>query len=121
MSRNWDDLIIWQESHNLVLDIYKLTKNFPKEELYNLTSQIKRAATSIPTNIVEGHSKGSSKEFIRFLYISRGSLEEVKYLLLLSKDLGYIEEEIFNALKERLSKLSLQLNNFIKYLQKNNN
>ena len=52
MSRNWDDLIIWQESHNLVLDIYKLTKNFPKEELYNLVSQIRRAATSVPTNIV---------------------------------------------------------------------
>ena len=121
MSRNWDELIIWQESHNLVQEIYKLTKNFPKEELYNLTSQIRRAVTSIPTNIVEGHSKGSSKEFIRFLYISRGSLEEVKYLLLLSKDLGYITIEEYTELNERLSKLSLQLNNFIRYLQKTNN
>jgi len=69
MSRNWNELVIWKESHNLVLDIYKLTKDYPKEELYNLVSQIRRAATSVPTNIVEGHSKGSSKEFLRFLYI----------------------------------------------------
>ena len=121
MSRNWDELIIWQESHKFVLDLYQLTSNFPRDEMYGLVSQIRRAVVSIPTNIVEGHSKGSKKEFIRFLYISRGSLEEVKYLLLLSKDLGYIEEEIFNALKERLSKLSLQLNNFIRYLQQTNN
>jgi len=121
MSRNWNELTIWKESHELVLDIYRITAKFPKEELYGLTSQIRRAVTSVPANIVEGHSKGSSKEFIRFLYISRGSLEELKYLLLLSKDLGYITEEKYIELNERLSKLSLQLNNFIKYLQKSIN
>ena len=121
MSRNWNDLIIWQESHKFVLDLYKLTSKFPKEEMYGLISQIRRAAVSIPTNIVEGHSKGSKKDFVRFLYISRGSLEEVKYLLLLSKDLGYITDEEYTKLNERLSKLSLQLNNFIRYLQKTNN
>ncbi len=121
MSRNWNELTIWKKSHELVLDIYRITAKFPKEELYGLTSQIRRAVTSVPTNIVEGHSKGSSKEFIRFLYISRGSLEELKYLLLLSKDLGYLTKEKYIELNERLSKLSLQLNNFIKYLQKSIN
>ena len=117
MGRNWDELTIWKESHKLVLDIYKVTAKFPKEEQYGLISQIRRAAISIPTNIVEGHSKGSGKDFIRFLYISRGSLEEIKYLLQLSKDLNYINNHIFEELFQRLSKLSLQLNNFIKYLQ----
>ena len=120
MSRNWDDLTIWQDSHKLVLDIYSVTKLFPKEEQYNLITQIRRAVISIPTNIVEGHSKGSYKDFVRFLYISRGSLEELKYLLFLSKELSYLSEFEFEELSKRLEKLGLQLNNFIKYLQQTN-
>ncbi|MGA1847603.1 four helix bundle protein [Deferribacter abyssi] len=117
MSRNWNELTIWKESHKLVLDIYRITAKFSKEEQYGLISQIRRAVVSIPTNIVEGHSKGSTKDFIRFLYISRGSLEEIKYLLQLSKDLDYIDNNIFEKFFQRLSKLSLQLNSFIKYSQ----
>ncbi len=120
MGRNWDELIVWQESHQLVLEIYKTLKYFPKEETYGLISQIKRAAISIPTNIVEGHSKNTSKDFQRFLFIARGSLEELKYLLLLSKDLRYISEEIYENLEEKLSKISLKLNNLIKSLNKKN-
>jgi four helix bundle protein len=115
-SRNWKDLVIWQESHSMALQIYALTRSFPKEEQFNIVNQIRRAVISIPTNIVEGHSKGSKKEFVRFLYISRGSLEEVKYLLLLSNELGYISNEDFETVSQRLSKLGLQINNFIKYL-----
>ncbi len=80
-------LIVWQKSHELVLKIYKITKDFPKDEMYGLTSQIRRASVSIPSNIAEGKARGSNKEYKRFLLMARGSLEETKYQLLLAKDL----------------------------------
>ena len=86
-------LVVWQKSHELTLNIYEITKNFPKEELFGLTSQIRRAAVSIPSNIVEGKARGSNKEYKRFLLVARGSLEEIKYQLLLAKDLKYIDEQ----------------------------
>ena len=86
-------LIVWQKSHELTLKIYEITKNFPKEELFGLTSQIRRAAASVPSNIVEGKARGSNKEYKRFLLVARGSLEETKYQLLLAKDLKYIDEQ----------------------------
>jgi len=116
--RNWKDLIVWQECHKLVIEIYNLMRNFPKDEIFGLCSQIKRAVISIPTNIVEGHSKSSNKEFVRFLYISRGSLEELKYLLYLSKDLGFINLQDYELLEEKLSKIGYLLNNFMKSLNK---
>ncbi len=85
-------LIVWQKAHELVLKIYEVTKEFPKDELFALTSQIRRAAVSIPSNIVEGKARGSNKEYNRFLLIARGSLEEVKYQILLAKDLKYIDD-----------------------------
>ena len=104
MYADTDRLIVWQQSHHLVLKIYEITKGFPKEELFGLTSQIRRAAVSIPSNIVEGRARGFSKEYKRFLLMARGSLEEVKYQLLLARDLKYIEDEkykeIFNAADE---------------------
>lgn len=86
-------LIVWQKSHELTLNIYEITKSFPKEELFGLTSQIRRAAASVPSNIVEGKARGSNKEYKRFLLVARGSLEETKYQLLLAKDLKYIDEQ----------------------------
>ena len=95
---------MWKKAHELTLKIYEITKNFPKDELFGLTSQMRRASTSIPCNIVEGKARGSSKDFKRFLLIARGSLEELKYQILLSKDLNYINEdkyqEILNITKE---------------------
>jgi four helix bundle protein len=84
-------LLVWQRSHELVLGIYDITKGFPKDEQFGLTSQIRRAAVSVPSNIVEGKARGSNKEYKRFLFVARGSLEEVKYQLLLARDLKYIE------------------------------
>ena len=120
MGRSWEDLLVWKKAHELVLSVYENISNFPKDEKYGLISQIKRCSISIPANIVEGHSKNSNKEFLRFLYISRGSLEELKYLLFLSKELSYLSEFEFEELSKRLEKLGLQLNNFIKYLQQIN-
>ena len=114
--RNWQDLIVWQESHQFVQEVYKCLKNFPKEEMFGIISQIKRAVVSIPTNIVEGQSKNSNKGFVRFLYISRGSLEEVKYLLLLSKDLKFLSSKDYKMLMDKASKIGYLLNALIKSL-----
>ncbi|HNW57971.1 MAG TPA: four helix bundle protein [Bacteroidales bacterium] len=114
---SWKDLIVWQKAHQLVIDIYKTANSFPESEKYNLTSQIKRAAVSVPTNIVEGHDRNSVNEFIRFLYISRGSLEEVRYLFLLAKDLGYANEITYQETERKCSEISILLNNLIKSIK----
>ncbi len=95
-----DKLVVWQKAHELVLNIYKITKDFPKDEQFGLASQIKRAAVSVPCNIVEGKARGSNKDYKRFLLIARGSLEELKYQMLLARDLEYINNNTYeNALK----------------------
>jgi four helix bundle protein len=102
-----------KKSHSFVLKIYEITKNFPKEELYGLTSQIRRAAVSIPSNIVEGKSRNSKKDYLRFLLISRGSLEEVKYQLLLSKDLNYIKDKDYIKLYDLTNEVGKLINGLI--------
>ncbi|MBW3544347.1 MAG: four helix bundle protein [Bacteroidetes bacterium] len=93
--RNFLELAVWQKSHLLTLKIYKISQSFPKEELFGLTSQIRRAATSIPTNIAEGSGRDSNAEMKRYLIISSGSCSEVEYQTILSKDLGYISELVY--------------------------
>lgn len=85
----YKDLIIFQRADKLAFEIYKLTQTFPKNEMFGLTSQLRRAALSIPTNIVEGHARKSRKEFRQFINISLGSLAETEYLFNFSKRLGY--------------------------------
>ena len=97
-SNTFKGLIVWQKSHLLVLSIYKATKNYPKEEVYALTSQVRRAAVSIAANIAEGYKKKTTANKLNFLNISEGSLEEVKYYIVLSKDLEYINEKTANEL-----------------------
>lgn len=96
------DLIIFQKADKLAYEIYKLSKSFPKNEMFGLTSQLRRAALSIPTNIVEGHARRSKKEFRQFINISLGSLAETEYLFNFSKRLGYHTEssETENLLNE---------------------
>jgi four helix bundle protein len=94
------DLTVWKKSMNLVILIYKVTGKFPKEELFGLTSQMRRAAVSIPSNIAEGHGRHSEKEVIRFLYISLGSASELETQILLSNKLDFLNEEDFNQLNE---------------------
>ena len=88
-ARSFKELIVWQKAHQFVLEIYRLTKNFPSEEKFGLTSQIRRAAVSVPANIAEGFPKKSPSDKTRFFNIAQGSLEEVHYYLILAKDLGY--------------------------------
>ena len=88
-SQNFTELIVWQKAHAFVLLVYKLTNSFPKHELYGLTSQLRRAAVSVPANIAEGYKKSGNPDKIRFMNIAQGSLEECRYYLILSQDLGY--------------------------------
>lgn len=88
--------ILLKKSHKLALNVYKITQSFPKEEVYGLTSQVRRSAVSIPSNIVEGKARKSKNEYERFLLISRGSLEELSYQMLLSRDLGYISDKQYD-------------------------
>lgn len=101
---------VWQKAHGLVLEVYKLTAEYPKSEQYGLISQINRAAVSIPTNIAEGCGRETQKELIRFLYISSGSTHELEYLIFLSRDLNYItadqSETIFSEITEIKKMLS---------------
>ena len=94
---------IWKLSHKLTLDIYGISKDFPKTEVYGLTSQIKRAASSIPTNIAEGCGRDSDPEFNRFLTIAAGSASETEYLLILSKDLNYINTITYENLNSQVN------------------
>ncbi|QSX09656.1 four helix bundle protein [Alkalibacter rhizosphaerae] len=98
MYEDTSKLIVWQKAQELVLKIYEVTKNFPKDEQFGLTSQFRRAAVSIPSNIVEGKARGSNKDYNRFLLIARGSLEEVKYQMFLARDLKYIDEQKYKEL-----------------------
>ena len=96
--RDFHKLGIWQRSHQLTLDVYKASKTFPKDESFGMTSQIRRAASSIPTNIAEGCGRSSNKDYAHFLQIAIGSASEVEYELLLAHDLEYINDESFNKL-----------------------
>ncbi|MDD5766030.1 MAG: four helix bundle protein [Candidatus Marinimicrobia bacterium] len=109
----WRDLEVWQLSHKMVFSLYHLVAHFPNEEKYSLYDQIERSAVSVPANIVEEHARNSTKEFIRFCHISRGSLEELRYYLLLARDLAYITETLYRDYEKRLTKISVKLNNFI--------
>ena len=94
---------IWKLSHQLTLEIYKITNHFPSNESYGITSQLRRASSSIPTNISEGCGRTSDADFNRFLTIALGSASETEYLIVLSKDLNYIDEETFEKLNSEVN------------------
>ena len=101
--------IVWQKSHQLVLDMYKVTATYPKSEQFNLISQINRACLSIPTNIAEGCGRETQKELIRYLYISSGSAHELEYLILVSKDLNFIPENLYFKLNSDINEIKKML------------
>ena len=114
---SFKDLIVWKKSHELTIMVYMLSKNFPSDEKFGIISQMRRAAYSIPSNIVEGHSRRSKKEFLRFLSIAKGSLEELKYFSILSKDLKYLNEREFKILENLSDEVSKILFGFTRSLK----
>lgn len=113
-------LEVFKIAHELALDIYKVTSKFPKEELYNLVSQLRKASSSICANLMEGSYRNSSKEFKQFCGIARGSAGELKYFLMLSKDLGYIENKKAEELINKTNQITKMLYRLIKSLERKN-
>lgn len=107
--QNYKDLRVWSKSHELTLNIYQVTKTFPKDELYSLTNQIRRASSSIPANIAEGCGKNTSNDFARYLNISLGSANETEYFILLSKDLGYLSKDDYESLNKIVNEIKAML------------
>ncbi len=115
---SFEELKVWQEAHKLVIKIYKITNGFPREELYRLTSQLCRSAASAPANIAEGQARQTTKEYLQFLYTARGSIAETKYHLILTRDLGYIEDSVYNEIIKSYNKVGKMLNALINSLKK---
>jgi len=114
---SYRNLIVWQKSVALVTDIYTLTKSFPQEEKFGIVSQLNRASVSIPSNIAEGWGRESSKNYLQFLRISRGSLMETETLLEISKNLNYIKESEFKVISDNIEEVSKILQGLIKSIQ----
>jgi four helix bundle protein len=104
------DLIVWQKAMMLVTDIYQATRNFPKDELYGLTGQLRRAAVSVPSNLAEGHGRSSRKDFHRFIGQARGSLTEVETQLEIARNLGFLAQPAATQLLSKASEVARMLN-----------
>lgn len=116
--KSYKELLIWQKGIRIVVEVYKLTQSFPKEEIYALTSQLKRASVSIPSNIAEGFGRQTDKSFNHFLNISRGSLNEIETQLIIAKELGFIQDEnLLNDLLLTIEEESKMINAFAKNLK----
>ncbi len=114
---DYKKLKVWEDAHKFTIDIYNITQKFPNNEQYGLTAQIRRSASSIPTNIVEGSGQLNNGNLIRFLGIAKGSAFETEYQLLLAKDLKYINEKDYDELNEKIQKIISMLTNLIKSLR----
>jgi len=118
MAESYENLNVWKDGMDLVSDVYRLTRKFPRDELFGIISQIRRASVSVPSNIAEGSGRNSKKEFSRFLDISVGSLNEVNSLLEVSLRLDYVSRKECDTLIERIKKLGSSLGGLRKYLNK---
>jgi four helix bundle protein len=112
--KEFTDLLVWREGHQLVLEIYKITKQFPREEIYSLVDQMKRASVSITSNIAEGFGRQTYKEKIQFFYLAQGSLIELKSQLYVAKDVKYIKHEQFELLMKQIKLVHRLLQGLIK-------
>jgi four helix bundle protein len=115
--KGFRELKVWEKSHQLTLHIYQLTKTFPKEELFGLTSQVRRACSSVPANIAEGCGRGSDADFQRFLQIAFGSLNELDYHLILAHDLTMIDDAAYAKLHEEVLEVKRMLATLIRTIQ----
>lgn len=119
MTNSFKDIFAWQKSYEYCLCVYQFTSSFPDFEKFGLCSQFTRAAVSIPANIAEGYKKLSRADKLRFFNISQGSLEECRFYNLLSKDLGYITDEQFYILENKLNVASSMLNSYVNGVKNN--
>ena len=117
---DYKKLKAWEDAHKFTIDIYRITKKFPKNEQYGLTSQIRRSASSIPTNIVEGSGQLNNGNLIRFLGIAKGSAFETEYQLMLSRDLGYIGNDEYKVLDKKIQSIIRMLIGLIRSLKPKN-
>jgi four helix bundle protein len=113
-ARKFQDLKVWQKSHHIVLNIYRLTATFPDDELFGLTSQVRRSATSIPANVAEGFRRRGKRDKVKFLNISQASLEETRYYMILANDLGYADTHEFVV---QLDEVSRMLDGYIRTIE----
>jgi four helix bundle protein len=115
--KDFRKLNVWEKAHSLVIEIYRVTNNFPKSETFGLTSQIRRASASIPANIAEGCGRDGEADFARFLQMALGSSSELEYHLLLAHDLNMLDETFYDNLKDRVIELKRMLTSLIQKLR----
>lgn len=115
--KDFKELNVWKKSHQLALEIYRITHDFPREELYGLTSQMRRSVTSVGANIAEGCGRRSDGEFTRFLQIARGSASELEYELLLAHDLGFITDVRYGCLQGTVNEIERMLTALVQRIQ----
>ncbi|NLF65182.1 MAG: four helix bundle protein [Chloroflexi bacterium] len=118
--RDFRRLQVWQRAHQLTLAVYRMTESFPKHELYGLTSQLRRSAMSIPTNMAEGCGRESIVELARFLQIAMGSAKELEYQLLLAHDLGYVQPDVYCSLNDETRQVQRMLHAYLGQLRGKN-
>ena len=118
--RNYFDLTVWQKARQLVKQIYLVSQVFPHEEIYSLTSQIRRSAISVPSNIAEGYGRGTKKDYVHFLHASRGSLYEMQTQLYLAQDLGYVDNDQMATIIADINSCSQLLGALIRSLSEDN-
>lgn len=109
------DLEVWKKAIALVSDIYQSTSSFPKEEMYGITSQIRRSAVSIPSNIAEGAARQTNKEFVQFLYIASGSCAELDTQLIIAMNINYLKTDTYKVITEKVEEVGKMINGLIKY------
>jgi four helix bundle protein len=117
--RDFRELKVWEKAHRFTLQVYRITKNFPSDEQFGLTVQLRKAAASVPTNIAEGCGRDSERELARFMSIAGESASELEYQLLLACDLNYIQDETHRELNQQVNEVKRMLNSFIQKLTAN--
>ena len=117
---HFKELIVWQKSINLVTEIYRITEKFPSNEIYGLTSQLRRASVSVPSNIAEGNTRRSKADYLQFLRIARGSCSEIETQIIISKNLEFIDDNTFETLILNIIEISKMINGLINLLKDSN-
>lgn len=116
--KSFEELDVWRKAHEATLRIYASTQKFPSQERFGLVSQLRRSASSVPANVAEGFGRRSTKDFLRYLEIAGGSLEETRYFLILGKDLGYLNDEDFADLRRRCDEVGRLLGGLCQSLRR---